>query len=309
MPCANLGKSYLCLLFILTIACGQNEKPAFALRPGYPGAQDFSVVTTESTRRDNGAWDSVQHRMDFTLIPLKRVDSLHTFNLVFLRIEAVRPGTAMIKGEKGGIAVVSTGKPVLLSTALPADSANINEDWFDLMSRVINDTMQVTMNDRGEVRAVKGYEAIRNKIVKQTGKDPRNVGTTLRQYISQEAVTDLMNELFLYLPGAVIKPGDQWVKNITFIQKAPVKYSHLVKVKEIKEDTVDLSVQSVVSSRLGEGKLIVEGELIGTIRASISKGLPRLINLTENSVMHTDSYDVQRKRTVYAKVSQSPARM
>ena len=294
----NLLKSFICCLVISLASCKQEGGRRFQLDTALGKSYHFLVTIEEWQGINSDTPSPTRLTYAFTLKVREHADSMQAFDFVIDGIVDARPATRLIKEENGSVTVVLSGKNELVN------DSNAN------MTQFVKDTLQLNMNHSGEVRLVEGYEAIRNKIVKLTGSDPRTVGSVIRKYVGVEAVTDLVNQLFFYLPAKEIKLGDQWVRNVTLIEKAPVKYSHLIKVKDITGDSVHLSVQTVVSSRLGgDGKLIVEGELSGEVMASYSTGVVYTLYLQENSVIHTDTYDVKKKRTISVIVTQSPAAM
>lgn len=293
-----------CLM--LLISCNEKYRSEFVLQPP-PGSSYQLTVTTEDLQQDEtDTLPFTSETIEFTLLP-KQKDSLYDFTLIVKKIESQQPATVTIPMKNGGFMVRSTGTMQTLSTDAVTDTAG--QDWFRIIPRIVDDSVHININRFGEIRMFTGYEKIKRKIIDATGDDPRNISPLVRRYVGEDAMTDLVNQLFFYLPGRKIQPGDDWVKNIVMIENAPVKYSHRIRVKDIKNDTVQLTVQSVVSSRLGEGgRLILEGELSGTISASYRTGLFIDLELSENSVVHTDSYDRKIVRRIRAALRQSPAR-
>lgn len=284
-------KYLISVMVCCLVACKGKDDNLFILQPT-PG-QDYHL--TVSIEESNPS--TTTEVRDFTLTTRQK-DSLCIFNFIVNRIRLTQPASEMVTGKKGQFMVRPAGK-----------QETISSDSNDLMRRLVGDSVQLTINRLGEVRMFTGYENIKRKIVAATGDDPRNISPHIRGYIGEDAMTDLVSQLFFYLPGRIIKPGDQWVSNKMLIEKAPVKYSHLIKVKDIKEDTVQLTVQTVVSARMGEdGTFFGEGELSGEITASLSTGLPEKIELTENFVTHTKYYDTKKKRIIRASMRQSPSR-
>jgi hypothetical protein len=281
-----------------------------------PGSSYQLTVTTEDLQPDETDTLPVtaSETITFTLLP-KQKDSLYDLTFIIKKIESQQPATETIPMDNGGFMVRPTGSMQFFSTdrARKPDTGTITnaagQDWYRIVSRIIDDSVRVTTNRLCATSMSAGYEKIKRKIVGATGEDPRNISPLVRRYVGEDVMRDLVNKLFFYLPGRKIMLGDQWVKNTMTIEKAPVKYSHLIRVADIKNDTVMLAVKSVVSSTLGEGgKLILEGELTGTISASLSTGLFMELDLSENSVIHADSYDRQIVRRIYATLHQSAAR-
>jgi hypothetical protein len=285
-----LKYSLLFALYCLLICCSGKYSGEFALQPP-PGSAYQLTVTTEDLRSDEtDTLPFTSETLTFTLLPNQKKDSLCNLLFIVKKIETQQPATETIPMKNGGFMVQATGAMQTLSTGSVSDTAG--QDWYRIVPRIVDDSVRLYINRVGEVRYFFGYEKIKRKIVAATGDDPRNISPLVRRYVGEDPMTDLVNQLFFYLPGRKIQPGDSWVKNTVMIEKTPVKYSNLITVKDIKNDTVQMTVKSIVSSRLGQGgKLILEGELTGTINASHSTGLLIDLELEENSVVHTDNYD------------------
>lgn len=299
IPAVMMRKLLIPLTICGLMACNDKEDDSFALQPPAGSTYQLTIETEEELIHS-------KKTMEFTL-QTGPADSFQHFNFIVKKIAITQPESEMVSGKKGEIIVRPTGRLEMLSTHQSNNGAN--KEWYNYVSRIIGDSIQVTMNRLGEKTAMDGYANIKNKIIAATGHDPRNVAPILRNYIGPEVMTDLIGQLFFYLPDRKIHLGDHWVKNIVLIEKSHVKYSHLIKVEDITGDTVKLSVQTEVSARMGDGgTLYVEGKLSGKVIASYSTGMPVNLEMHESSVMHTNYEDRKTERIVRASLRQSPLR-
>jgi hypothetical protein len=104
--------------------------------------------------------------------------------------------------------------------------------------------------------------------------DKNDVKYFLQEYVGEKIIKDDLNELFSIAPNHNEKTGDSWVRNIMLINKAPVKLSNMYTIKEIKDDSVYLTLNSVVSARAAENATpFMEGNGTGKITAG-TNGIP-----------------------------------
>lgn len=218
--------------------------------------------------------------VSFNLRLLQEKDSLLTLQL---RIE-------QLKRSESKIAFILPGKTI-------AEMDKMNREWeaFKDTCRqgVIDDSLMIKCNNRGELVSVHGVERILQKIARTTGRDSRDVFSNLQHMFSTRAMEDLMKQLFFYLSGRPIQVGDNWVNTYTLNTKAPVKYSNLLTVQQMQGDTVVLNTKTAVSAWTGEGgRMFAKGDQWGSVKASLATGMPWIISLEDSLVTKTDYYNV-----------------
>lgn len=301
--------SAIAIVFIAALlhsgcSAGKKTDDRFALKPG-DSIFRYSIVTTDRQELPGNANQS-SLTIQFMLRRLPAEDSLVHFQMTISRISITKPGMVMGKGQKGSIIVLPTGTMVTLTSDDSIPGKEVREayrEFYESTARILykakGSSLQVSLNQQGNLQEVIGAPNIIDRVARETGFDRRDVNTILNDMISTGAITDLINQLLFYVPGRKINKGDQWVKNITAIAKAPVKYSHLITAKELQGNEVQLSLQTVISARMSEeGTPYLEGNLSGEITADHSSGMPVSAQFTENSITHTNQYDVKKSRTV-----------
>jgi hypothetical protein len=292
----------LTFLFLMATGCSHTRRQKFAFDPTMGQVYHFRVDTrlTEKIRDDSYAG---AQSFSFSLQCIRKSDSLRTMKMVFERFQMTSPARSSISLKSGkkidkNVRIIISDSSV--STDGPAaDPQSTTKSfsyagmWVYLLKKTIGDSLIVVMNNRGEVLRVYGFDQIVDTITVVTGIDHPTVNAYLKEYIGSNVIKDLIGQLFFFLPVKPVKQGDNWIKDIILIAKAPVKHSNLLTVQTIKGDTIVLDLQSAVSARTGEGdRLYAQGRQKGVIIASFSTGMIYSYNLEENSVTETDHYNV-----------------
>jgi hypothetical protein len=302
-------RRYIAICFFCALIVSCDESKNFSFNPDAATLYHFTIETDETSGQDADNLPPPQSKeLRFVIQLSQLVNGDRVFNLAYERIAVTSPQTIMNPRADGSADFIRG-----VMTTFSTDSARnytawsndaMRTHWYQVVPGIIGDSVKVAVNASGRVEDTWAYEPIRDKITAATQKDSREVSQLIRDYVSPEALTDLVNGLFWYLPGRKIKVGEQWVSNIEYKQHAPVKHSHNITVQSIKDDTAFLHVHTIVSGRLGEGRLITTGEMEGTLSASVTSGMPYQMEMAESVVWHTDKYDVHRKKTrVYACIS------
>ena len=170
---------------------------------------------------------------------------------------------------------------------------------------VIGDSLTITCDKRGKVIQVTGVERIMEKITRATGKDSRDVYSSLREIFSTKELQDLLTQVFFYIPARPVKLGDNWVNNYTLTAKAPVKFSNLITVQRINGDSVVMDIKTVVSAKTGEGgRVYAEDGQWGTVTASLASGMVYNYRLEDTLRTKTDSYLIGRQRILTVSAQQ-----
>jgi hypothetical protein len=106
----------------------------------------------------------------------------------------------------------------------------------------------------------------------------------------------MLNQLFFFVPNREIAAGDNWVNNFVLINRAPIKYSNLVKAGQINGDSVTLYITSTISAKTGEGGTLYEqGNQTGTMVIRRSSGMVLKYAAESFTEYKTSKYTVAKK--------------
>ena len=279
-------------------ACKSNEPQpdhTLDLNPDTDSIYHYSAVLSESSMM-NEKKSITTLSLDYSLHCIERKDSLRIFELVFEKLTEERktqgdssksPAPPTKKGEIR-IDLSDTSNPMMRQYYALRDS---------LFKKVVNQSLLITCNDKGQVISVNGFDEIGNRIASQDTAYRDGV-PMLRDRIGPKIMTDILHQSFFYLRKQPIDSGASWVNNILLIAKAPVKYSNMVTVNRIVGDSVYLQIKSMMSAKTGEeGAVYNQGEQNGTVLTSLSTGMPIQMHLSETSVYKADTYDVEKGKT------------
>ena len=160
-PCKSYGyrfslhqnrKSALMLKYaiflVVLISCNEKYSGDFLLQP--PTGSSYQMTVTMEELNDTAVINS--ETMEFTLAT-KQKDSLNDFNFIVRKIETQQPATRIVPLENGGMMVQSTGMREILSTA----AIQGNQGWYNIVPRIVNDSVLVTINRIGQIRMFTGY--------------------------------------------------------------------------------------------------------------------------------------------------------
>jgi hypothetical protein len=294
------------MIIALLDACSQSTPvdDRFALNPPSDEKFDYTLLQTQSEEH-NGSKSSNSFLFDFSLKKIHQGDTGTHFRLYINKVSISAPAITMAETKKGTVTVMPSGRQVTLTTedsVARDDKGNLLDQYYENKARIMpllkGDSFSVDIEPWGEARQVAGFDKITEKISKATGIPRGQVKQYLRDYISDVAIQDMVNQLFFFLPDRKIQQGDSWVKNVVLITKSPVKYSHKITVDSLKHK-VYLSLQSIVSARVSDDiPPYAEGKMTGTIVASPQTGLVELMETTEQVTTPRTNSKITRQRTI-----------
>lgn len=156
-------------------------------------------------------------------------------------------------------------------------------------------SVQVAISKKGVVKEVDGIDDMMNDIYKATHEP--HIKILLRDYVSVNAVQDLLNRIFSVVPQGEVKQDDRWVRNVMLITKAPVKISNLYTFMQRNKDTAFIGIESVISAEQSEGGTVyMKGKQSGKAIVSYSTGMPTLYETRWETVTTTShQYDYIKK--------------
>lgn len=271
------------IILILFACCQSVEKDKntiLAFNPPLDSLYHLIATTVES-----GEWlgrtNSNSHTINFSVACIKKDDSISTIRLVFEKIN-LASGNIKPAAEK------------ITSNPMMADYFRFRDS---LLRMAEGQSLLITCDQKGQVLKVDGFDRIIDRITDSIKEERRTINGILREVIGSKRITDIVRQSLFFLSGRNIKSGDSWVSNITLITKAPVKYSNMIIVKEIKGDSVFLDIKTVVSAKTGEeGVVYALGDQEGYVIVSLATGIPYMLSLNETTVTKTDHYEIRQKR-------------
>ena len=275
-----ITSSIILILFSCSQSPKNDENKILGFNPPVDSLIHLTAVTNESAEW-LGKVNNNSKTLEFSIRCIKKDDSGSVIRLVFEKIELTMDDSKMVT-EK----IPAT--PMMDGYLLFRDS---------LLRQAEGKSLLITCNKKAQVLKVDGFNQIVDRVTDSMKTERLTINGILRDVIGSKQTTDLIHQSFFFLSGRNIKTGDNWVSNITLIAKAPVKYSNMVTVKDIKGDSVFLDIKTVVSAKTGEeGMVYAQGEQDGSATVSLSTGIPYLISLHGVTVTKTDNYDITQKR-------------
>ena len=275
------------ILCMLACHSSSTSEKRFSFSPE-PGKKYF--ISTKHEMKDSWFYEklqktyrSVQIDMQFELVDTK--DSLFQFTLTFADFKIKQPPITVIIGKTTTVFKVDSISPKENNTNNP-----MQFDYY-LLGLTKGLSMKVWMNKKGEVLKVDGFDKIADSVSKISGHDKKEVRYLLKEYLGEKIVTDYLNELFCIAPDYYEKEGDSWVRNITFISKAPVKLSSMYKIEKIHDDSLFLSQNAVISGRANENaEPFMTGRQNGKLIVDRKTGIPYSYNAESDTKTKTSSY-------------------
>jgi len=261
-------------------APGQNDQ-VFYLNPILNSPVNYSVKQTSSEwfKENRTGSDSTRFKMIF----VEKHDSILSCKLFLNYL-----GTQFPNGRR-----ISTNEP---TGKLPSGSTDFIALTAFLQKQLIADSFWVIMQTNGTVLRVDGFDSIVSRISMRFDIDRRTIWGMLHERAGNNAIRDMLTQLFFYLPAKPVKENDSWVKNIMVTLKAPVKYSNLVQVIKIDKDSIFLKVQTAVTAKTGEGGTIYEeGKRTADISVSKTTGLPFLWKSKEQTIYKSDHLQIKKQ--------------
>ena len=276
----------LLILFVFRCSSGDKTGRTFNLNPPLHTAIQYSLSKSysEPDRASRNSFDSIV----FTIIFVEVADSILSCKLYLNYLGSQFPG-----GRK-------------ISTADSVSDKNWGRDYILAISflerQVLADSFWVVLQTNGTILRVDGFDSIVNRLSARFDIDKRTVRSFLKERVGNEALKDMLSQIFFYLPGKAVKKNDNWIRNVGVTVKAPMKYSNFIKVRNINHDTIVLNVQSAVTAKTGEGGTIYEqGKRTIEMHVSHLTGLPIEWSGMEETVYTAQGTSIRKKALIKGK--------
>ena len=238
------------------------------------------VLTDTANKEIN---DSV--RLDFSVKNIYDMDSILICKLTFhdfkKKIPRVTPLAMAARGGHRGLAYINPFA------------------FFDSVGYFVHGrSVQLIIDRRGTVKRVDGIDDLIERIAKGSSRTEHQVRRVLADYISDNALKDMLNRIFTVVPQATVQQAERWVRNVTLVTKAPVKISNLYTLTQRSGDTAFINIESIVSAAQSEGgSVYMKGKQTGHAHVSYSTGMPSEYETSWETVttMTNHLYDVVNK--------------
>jgi hypothetical protein len=263
--------------FFLTLAGCQyleSKNKHFKLNPPLKKIYKYSSIKTSEHNNKYPASDSPDFfpnrnldtfKLNFSLESIASHDSIINYKLTFIDF--------YINKNK---------KPfkIILKNADPSQQFFSKDPFvlYDSIGSIIRGkSVEVIINYRGIVKQVTGVDELVKYIAGTSSENENHVKTMVSDYLSANALKDLLNRFLSAVPGLKVKEGDKWVRNVTLVTKAPVKLSNLYVFDQQNNDTASVSIQSIISAEQSEGGTVyMKGKGKGIATINYSTGMPYL---------------------------------
>ena len=118
----------------------------------------------------------------------------------------------------------------------------------------------------------------------------------LSDYVSVNAVTDLLNRIFFILPDAKMGSNDKWRRDLTLITKAPVRINNFYTFMQRKGDSAFINIDAVRYAQRVEGDTpYMKGKMYGNATLSYSTGMPDDYETRSETQTATNYYVIAEK--------------
>lgn len=280
----------LLLLMIITgtiaASCSRaNKETRWILNPSKNSVYHFTISEQLKEGDSAGFFKNITANMDYTLQCVYTRDSVYTFKLL------IGPYSIDCNNTLYSTAAKKWEKPVVKLFDM---SLYYNVVMY-YTQFAVGDSLLMEVDTKGKVKQVNGFENMITRVTAATGDDRRTVRAYLEELAGTGPVQDRLTQVFQYLPAKNIRINDNWVSNMLLTANAPVKYSNLLTVKHIQNDTVTLNVQTAISASTGEGgRVYAEGARRGEVQVSYATGILYQCDLYDSVVTRTD-HNLYRK--------------
>jgi hypothetical protein len=279
----NMRRKYLYVyLFTCSISC-QSKSNTFKLDPVAGEVYSYSITKTSS---QEFTYQNVANQIFDTVlldIGLERMksngDTITTCKLTFNNLKIIpHPIKVSIIGN-------TKMEPYNLFAVL--------DSICDALHGL---SVQVDITPDGNVATVHGMDELVTNISHNSKIDVNTVTRLLEDHVSVNAITDLLNRMLSIPRNQEVKVSDSWVEKIILITKAPIKLSNIYTVKNLTGDSVDIDIQSAVSTEREEGgNVYVKGKSTGEAILSYKTGMPYQYHTSMETITTTSYYDVVYK--------------
>ena len=165
-----------------------------------------------------------------------------------------------------------------------------NGVYDSILAYTLGKTLEVSINEKGEVETVRGYPEMVASIASALTVDKRSVYQELNDYASDAAVQDILNRLFAFFPNKEVKVGDNWGNTITMVAKAPINFNSLYTLNKIAGDSIFIGIDSKIVG--GTSNYHLNGTESGTVVLNEKTHLPYFYTSNSSSTTNTNYYDV-----------------
>lgn len=273
-------------MFVSLFSCKFSEKNKNTLAFNPTLHQQYYYALTKITsqqwmynNQNNISYDTI--KIGFTYEVIKDTDSLHLCKLTFNDFVLKRPPFKMTFNYTGS----SIGKlqtPFLRNPFVVLDSIGYYIKGL---------SVQVLMSNKGIVKQVDGVDDLIDTIAFRANSSTKGATQLLADYVSSNAITDLLNRIFSVPPDLEININDMWGRKITLITKAPVNIDNSYTMNQRHGDTAYIDINSVWFARQSEDNPpFMKGNLKGNTILNYSTGMPSDIDTKSETHTTTTSY-------------------
>jgi hypothetical protein len=312
--CTSMKKLIVIAAGIFVAGCAGNSPGAAPVVFDFDPPSDTLFmyrITTNTFTQANGGEDTAVEELSFLVRNLGRRDSLHVLDFRFIDLRVIQPATEIKELPGKGFMMqragdrrndtISAGETASWSKErhLPVHI----ETKFRLLRAAMGAQSQVLISNSGEIKEVSGYDTIVSLLRHSEHEDRHAIHAALNEVIGTRAVSDLLTQVFFYLPGRELKAEDKdkgadtWIKNYVLTAKAPVKYSHFITLYDSRNDSLHLKAEAEISAKAGEGgPVYATGNQMSTVIASLRTGMIYSGRFKEKTITNTDEKYIMRRR-------------
>ncbi len=161
-------------------------------------------------------------------------------------------------------------------------------------------SLYVNMSKKGMVEKVDGLSQMLTAMAAKSHRDYGSIKALLQDYISVNAITDLMNRSFSNPPVKEVVPGFRWMNTVTTITKAPIEVKTFYVPAQSNGDSLSINTSLLFASPDSSG--VLKGNGKGTLLMSYSTGLPYRSESNSEMITAADEYNITEKE--YLKIEQ-----
>lgn len=161
---------------------------------------------------------------------------------------------------------------------------------------------EVVMTNHGKVKYLDGMQDIIADVEKDsnTGKYLSGV---IPDQISNDAIADMLNQIFSVIPERAVNGNNTWVTNITLVTNHPVSISNFNVLKSLDNDTATVEFKSNIFARPSPGAdPYIHGSQEGKAYIRYATGVPYLYEARSEAITTTNYYDVKNIQNLILKM-------
>lgn len=219
------------------------------------------------------------------------------------------------KDKNNNITVVTTFKRIVFSAESPMGNMSYDSDNADttdnpmtgMMTKafgsLVNKSITLMVNDKGEVVALSGMEAILADMVKNMGLDTLpeagQILAQLKNQFSDDQFKKTFDEMLRILPGKSINIGESWdIETEKNMMNMGIKTKSTYTLKEMKDKSAVVSLTSAFDvtksgAELQGSEMKMNGTQSGTITVDTETGFPIQSNITQDITTTTTSMGIE----------------